>query len=105
MPEVQPMPETEIPLDTLLAKLAHHSANVCSIVLMYKDDWRDQQLDYDLHRIFNYLSYYVRQELHCSLEDAAEANIKKLSKRYPGMVFSTERALSRDKEHELSHIN
>ena len=88
----------------LLAKLAHHSANFFSIVMMYPDTWAEEQLQYDLDRLYMYLSCYTKRELGVDLAEAAEANLKKLAKRYPGKVFSTERALNRDTVNELSHI-
>lgn len=89
-----------VSLDTLLAKLAHHAANFFSIVMMYKNSWEEEQLDYDLARIYAYLNVYVQQELVITIVEAGNINLEKLAKRYPGMVFSTEKTL----ENELDHI-
>lgn len=93
-----------VPLDILLAKFAHHAANFFSIVHMYKNSWEDEQLDYDLTRIYAYLNVYVQQELVITIVEAGNINLEKLAKRYPDMVFSTEKALNRDVVNELSHI-
>lgn len=98
-------PIQELPLNKVLAKIAHHVGNFFSIVMMYDDTWLDEQLDYDLDKIYKYLDIYLRNELNSTLEIAAAANIEKLSKRYPEKMFSTDRALNRDTVHELSHIN
>lgn len=94
----------EMHLNKLLAKMAHHAANFFSITMMYDQTWQEEQLVYDLDRIYKYLEIYIKQELGSTIEAAAMANIEKLSKRYPEKMFSAERALNRDTEHELSHI-
>jgi len=110
MPDVPPLPTFinpalgQLTLDKLLAKLAHHAANFFSITLMYPESWQEEQLDYDLNRLYYYMSLFTKQELGVDIEDAAVANIEKLAKRYPGKVFSIEKALTRDTENELSHI-
>jgi NTP pyrophosphatase (non-canonical NTP hydrolase) len=112
MPASAPVPSskiyciaTPISLNKLLAKLAHHAANFFSVTMMYPDTWEDEQLEYDLDSIYWYLTQYLGQELKVTVEDAAEVNIEKLSKRYPNHIFSIERALNRDTGHELSHIS
>jgi NTP pyrophosphatase (non-canonical NTP hydrolase) len=96
--------DLDLPLNKLLAKLAHHAANFFSITMMYPETWQEEQLDYDLDRIYSYLTCFTRQELGVDIEEAAKANLEKLAKRYPGKTFSVEKALNRDTEHELSHI-
>lgn len=97
--------EEEWGRNKLLAKLTHHVANFFSIIMLYPETWQEEQLDYDLDRIYIYLALYTKQELGVDIEEAAKANLEKLAKRYPEKTFSTERALNRDKENELSHIN
>lgn len=55
----------------------------------------------------SYVYYLVRYCacMQIKLEDAWEANIKKLEKRYPDLRFDGEQAVNRDVDNELSHIN
>lgn len=112
MPETPPEPTTHPSVLTIvtddvnriLAKLAHHAANFFSITMMYPETWKNEQLEYDLDRLYYYLDVYATIFLDIKLQEAADANIEKLAKRYPEKTFSVERALNRDTVNELSHI-
>lgn len=99
-----PEDKLEVKREILLGKMAHHAANFFSITMMYGHCWQEEQLDYDLDKLYAFLAYYTKQELGVSIEEAAAANLEKLAKRYPGRTFSVEKALNRDTENELSHI-
>jgi len=90
--------------DWVLAKLSKHSADFFNIAMSYKGSIGDNYLEYDLDRVLHFLHVFVTTQLNMTLEDVADINIEKLSKRYPGLKFSQDKALNRDTENELSHI-
>ena len=111
MPEHAPNANPELtmfqgPIDTdvLLGKMAKSAANYFCISMLYKEDWNEEFLDWDLDRLYFWLGLFVKQELGTTLEECAEANLTKLQKRYPDKTFTTQAALNRDTEAELSHI-
>jgi NTP pyrophosphatase (non-canonical NTP hydrolase) len=108
MPEVPTTVAEEgvvVPLNMLLAKLGHYAANFFSITLTWEHSWEDNYLEYDLNQLHKFLAHFTKQELGVDISEAAQANIMKLSKRYPNLTFSVQDALNRDTENELSHIN
>jgi len=107
MPDTPPVlmeTKVEVDLDFLLAKIARSASNFFVIVMVNPDSWEDNYLNIDLDNAYGYLSIFCEQELGVDIKEAAKANLEKLSKRYPGMSFSVEKALNRDVKNELSHI-
>lgn len=72
--------------------------------MCYEDSWTEEFIEYDLDKLYKWLNYLVVSELGSTIQECANANITKLSKRYPDKTWTQVAALNRNTENELSHI-
>ena len=91
-------------LDLILGRVGQSASHFFTIIMCYEDSWTEEFIEYDLDKLYKWLNYLVVSELGSTIQECANANITKLSKRYPDKTWTQVAALNRNTENELSHI-